>query len=168
MILRKTMIAALCIAALPFAAAAERGGNGNGNGKSGERAERGNSGAAHANRDSRRAERNGALNPARGNSANARANPSQGFCPPGLRKRETGCVPPGEAANGVTPEEWAERQGYRYVAGAQLTEDEYDLLPNYADYDLPDLPEGEVYAVINRTAVVIDAATGTLLRVATR
>ena len=54
------------------------------------------------------------------------------------------------------------------MAGAQLTEDEYDLLPNYADYDLPDLPEGEVYAVINRTAVVIDAATGTLLRVATR
>lgn len=143
-------------------ALAEKGGNGKGNGNRGQSAQenRGNSG--------NKGNRGGELNAANGNSANARANPSQGFCPPGQRKREDGCVPPGEAANGVTAAEWAEKQGYRYVAGATLDPSDFTLLPNYADYDLPDLEAGEVYAVINRTAVIIDPATNTLLRVATR
>ena len=153
-------ISALCIAALPMAALAEKGGNGKNNGNRGQAAQsdRGNSGNG----------RSGALHAGNGNSANARANPSTGFCPIGLRKRETGCVPPGEAANGTTAAEWAEQQGYRYVAGATLDPSEYTLLANYTDYDLPELPAGETYAVINRTAVVIDPETNTLLRVATR
>ena len=163
MLTKSLSIAALCLAVIPLDALAERGGNGYGNRDQ-----------AHANRDARAAardeRRNGGseLNRANGNSANARANPSQGFCPPGLRKQEQGCVPAGQAAQGVTAAEWAEQQGYRYVAGAQLEDDDYTLLPNYADYGLPDLPEGETYAVINRTAVVIDETTATLLRVATR
>ena len=167
----KTAIAVLCVAALPLSAVAERGGNGKGNGQNADR-DRGNSSTAHTNRDTRgngNGNRNdGTLNANNGNSANARANPSQGFCAPGLRRQADGCVPPGQAAAGVTATEWAEQRGYRYVAGAQLDPSEYTLLPNYADYDLPELPAGESYAVINRTAVVIDSTTGTLLRVATR
>lgn len=166
-------VATLCVIALPLNAFAERGGNGNGN--------RGNSASAQENRGGGNTNRgntnrgNGnrnnvdsVLNRANGNSANALANPSQGFCPVGLRKTENGCVPPGQAAAGVTAEEWSEQRGYRYVAGQQLEADEFTLLPNYSDYDLPALPAGETYAVINRTAVVIDTATSTLLRVATR
>ncbi len=158
-------VAAICIAALPMAALAEKGGNGNGNGNRGQSAQ--DNRGQNANRGNGR-NSDGELNRANGNSANARANPSQGFCPPGLRKRDTGCVPPGEAANGTTAAEWAEKQGYRYVAGTQLEPSEYTLLPNYGDYDLPDLDPGEAYAVINRTAVVIEEDSGILLRVATR
>ena len=167
----RLFIASLCLVALPLEALAERGGNGKGG-------DRGNSSSAHADRDSRSSDRgnrgNGrkggdsTLNAANGNSANARANPSQGFCPPGLREQEQGCVPAGEAAAGVTGEDWGAQQGYRYVPGAQLEDGEYALLPNHADFGLPDLPEGEAYAVVNRTAIVIDPATGTMLRVATR
>lgn len=157
MTMLRISIAALCLAALPMGAIAEKGGNGNGNREA--REARGNSAEARAERGDTRV---------RGNSANARANPSTGFCPPGLRDGDGGCVPPGQAAKGVTAEEWAAQKGYRYVPGAVLTEDEFVLLENYADYDLPDLAEGEVYAVIDRTAVVIDPLTLELLRLATR
>ncbi len=152
-------ISVLCIAILPATAIAEKGSNGKNNGNRGQSAQdnRGNGNSSGSE-----------LHRANGNSANARANPSNGFCAPGLRKQADGCVPPGQAANGVTAAEWTEQRGYRYVAGAELDPSEYTLLPNYADYDLPTLPFGETYAVIDRTAVVIDPVTHTLLRVATR
>lgn len=172
MSISKIALAAVCAISLPLAAQAERGGNGKGNnGRGGESASeaRGNGQANRATRSNSGNNRNGGeLHRANGNSANARANPSTGFCAPGLRKKADGCVPPGQAAAGVTAAEWAEQQGYRYVAGAELSEDEFTLLPNYADYGLPELSSSETYAVINRTAVVIDADTNTLLRVATR
>lgn len=145
-------------------AIAERGGKGNDSA-------RGNSANAQTsarNRGNSNRNGGGELNQANGNSANARANPSTGFCPPGLRKGADGCVPAGQAANGVTAAEWAEQRGYRYVPGAELTEDEFTPLPNYADYDLPELSGTETYVVIERTAVVIDSETNTFLRIATR
>lgn len=159
------LIAAGCIALLPAAALAEKGGNGRGNGGE-NRAERsqGNNGNGNGNR--RNAD--STLDAARGNSANARANPSRGFCPPGLQRKETPCVPPGEAANGTTAEDWAAEKGYAYYPGAPLDDVELAELPNYADYGLPTLPAGESYAVIDRVAVVIDPETNTFLRVATR
>ncbi len=163
MIKTRHLIAAGCIALLPASVLAEKGGNGRGNGgeNRAERSQGNNGNAGRRNADK-------TLDPANGNSANARANPSQGFCPPGLQRKETPCVPPGEAANGTTAEDWATEKGYAYYPGAPLDDVDLQELPNYADYGLPTLSDGESYAVINRIAVVIDPESNTFVRVATR
>ena len=79
-------------------------------------------------------------------------------CPPGLANREPACVPPGQARQGVTTGEWT---GYR--VGDVVDEDRLEWL-DLSDYDLPDLPEGQRYAVIDGTVVVLDEENYELLQ----
>ena len=74
------------------------------------------------------------------------------FCPPGLADREPACVPPGQARQGVTTEEWL-----GYGPGDAVPEDAVVWIDNETAFgDLPPLPEGQRYAVINGTIVALD------------
>ena len=83
-------------------------------------------------------------------------------CPPGLAKKDPPCVPPGQARQGVTTEEWLNR----HSIGDQVDDDEYVYLENY-DYvywnALPALGDGEAYVVLNDGIIVLDRETSTIL-----
>ena len=77
---------------------------------------------------------------------------SAGFCPPGLAKRDNGCLPPGIAK--------------RYTVGEPLPKDvEYELITNLLEYGLnhPDgdwlyyLVDGDILKVADATYTVLDA-----------
>lgn len=81
-------------------------------------------------------------------------------CPPGLAKKNPPCVPPGQAKKGVTTEEW--RNGDRIGDVVRL--DDLIFLDDYRRYDLPLLPIGQRYAVVNDRIVVISSENFTILQ----
>ncbi|GGL62607.1 hypothetical protein [Wenxinia marina] len=80
------------------------------------------------------------------------------FCPPGLADRDPACVPPGQAAQGVTTEEWL-----GYGAGDVAPEEALLWIEDPDVFDLPALPDGQRYAVINGTIVALDDASYEIL-----
>lgn len=76
-------------------------------------------------------------------AAPAFANPAG--CPPGLAKKNPPCVPPGQA------KKWSPPQGALHHHGHIF------YLDDHARYDLPPLPAGQRYAVIDNRIVVMDA-----------
>lgn len=88
---------------------------------------------------------------------------SQKNCPPGLAKKTPACVPPGQARQGVTAEEWRNR----HAPGDYLADDQWIAL---RDYDrniyngLPLLGAGETYAVVDGGVVVLSRTSSTILR----
>lgn len=73
-------------------------------------------------------------------------------CPPGLEKKKTPCVPPGQAKNGVTADEWLTR----HRIGERADPDTVDWIEDLARYDLPPLSNGRRYAVIDGMLVALD------------
>lgn len=86
------------------------------------------------------------------------ANP-QG-CPPGLAKKNPPCVPPGQAKKGVMTQD---RSG-RDLVGSTLDRDGIVYLDEYQRYQLPPLPPGSRYAVVDGNIVVIDAESYRVLQ----
>lgn len=74
-------------------------------------------------------------------------------CPPGLAKKNPPCVPPGQANKGVTTQEWL--LGDRI--GDVIDRDGIRFLDDYPRYQLPALPDGRRYAVVNDRIVVLDS-----------
>ena len=81
-------------------------------------------------------------------------------CPPGLAKKNPPCVPPGQAKKGVTTDEWLNRDRI----GEVVEQDDLTYLDDYWRYDLPQLPTGQRYAVVDDRIVVIDAETYRILQ----
>ena len=83
---------------------------------------------------------------------------AQKDCPPGLAKKNPPCVPPGQAQQGVTTQEWLNR----HRIGDRIDQDEYVYLEDY-DYDdwtgLPRLEDDEAYVVFDDALVVVDRTT---------
>ena len=92
----------------------------------------------------------------------AAAQPTQQFCPPGLAKKDPPCVPPGQARQGVTTEEWLNR----HSIGDRIDADDYIYLREY-DYaywsTLPPLGASQAYVVLNDGVIVLDQTTSTIL-----
>lgn len=95
----------------------------------------------------------------RGNgNGNGNGNGRAAFdCPPGLAKKDPPCVPPGLARQGVTFED-------RYNIGDILDDELLDHISELDRYDLPALPEGQRYAIIDDTIVRLDAESDELLQ----
>lgn len=72
-------------------------------------------------------------------------------CPPGLAKKNPPCVPPGQAKKGVTTDQWLNRD----QTGDLVQSSDLVYLDEFALYDLPVLPYGQRYAVIDDRIVVI-------------
>ncbi len=72
-------------------------------------------------------------------------------CPPGLAKKNPPCVPPGQAKKGVTTEQWLDRDR----TGDVVQSSDLVYLDDFALYDLPVLPYGQRYAVVDDRIVVI-------------
>ena len=81
-------------------------------------------------------------------------------CPPGLAKKNPPCVPPGQANKGVTTEQWLNRDRI----GDVVDRDDLIFLDDYLRYDLPPLPYGQRYAVIDDRIVVIDPESYQILQ----
>ena len=80
---------------------------------------------------------------------NAKHNPSNGFCPPGLAKKTPACVPPGQAK--------------KYAPGNVFDDENYDWVLNPFDFDLPVLKPGEGYVQIGDAFVKVDKETFEIL-----
>lgn len=83
-----------------------------------------------------------------------------GGCPPGLAKKNPPCVPPGQAKKGVTSAEWLGRDR----VGDVIDRDDLIYLDDFVRYDLPPLPFGQRYAVVDDRIVVIDAESYQILQ----
>ena len=81
-------------------------------------------------------------------------------CPPGLAKKFPPCVPPGLAKKAVTTNQWLSRDR----TGEVVYRDDLIFLDDYVRYDLPPLPNGQRYAVIDDRIVVIDRESYQILR----
>lgn len=81
-------------------------------------------------------------------------------CPPGLAKKDPSCVPPGQAKKGVSKDQWLNRDRIGDVV--QSTDLVY--LDDLALYDLPALPYGQRYAVVDDHIVVIDPESYKILQ----
>ena len=81
-------------------------------------------------------------------------------CPPGLAKKDPPCVPPGQAKKGVTTDQWL--NGDRI--GDVIDRDDLIYLDDYVRYDLPSLPYGQRYAIVDGRIVVIEAETYKILQ----
>ena len=81
-------------------------------------------------------------------------------CPPGLAKKNPPCVPPGQAKNGVTTGQWLNRDR----TGEVVNRDDLFFLDDYVRYDLPPLPYGQRYAVVDDRIVVIDPESYQILQ----
>lgn len=77
-------------------------------------------------------------------------------CPPGLAKKDPPCVPPGLARRGGD-----DHHGRR---GHFVDRDDLFFLDDYPRYDLPSLPYGQRYAVVDDRIVVIDAQSYEVLQ----
>ncbi len=82
------------------------------------------------------------------------------ICPPGLAKKFPPCVPPGQAKAGVTTSEWLDRDR----TGAVVYRGDLIFLDDYDRYDLPPLPYGQRYAVIDDRIVVVDPESYQILQ----
>ncbi|WP_375255946.1 hypothetical protein [Yoonia sp.] len=88
---------------------------------------------------------------------------AQQNCPPGLAKKNPPCVPPGQARQGVTTQEWLNRNNI----GSRIGDDDYIYLEDYDDvyYDaLPPLGSNEAYVVYDNGVVVLSQTSLTILR----
>lgn len=83
-----------------------------------------------------------------------------GGCPPGLAKKNPPCVPPGHAKKGITADEW---QGHAHV-GDVIDRGDLIYLDDFVRYDLPPLPYGQRYAVIDNRIIVIDSESYQILQ----
>ncbi len=81
-------------------------------------------------------------------------------CPPGLAKKNPPCVPPGQAKKGVTANQWKNRD----LTGDVVTSDDLIYLDDFLRYDLPTLPYGQRYAVVDDQIVVIDPESYRILQ----
>ena len=81
-------------------------------------------------------------------------------CPPGLAKKNPPCVPPGQAKKGVTPHQWVHRDRI----GDVVDRDGLIILDDFPRYDLPALPYGQRYAVVDDQIVVIDGESYRILQ----
>ena len=88
---------------------------------------------------------------------------AQQNCPPGLAKKDPPCVPPGQARQGVTTQEWLNRNNI----GSRIGDEDYVYLEDYDDayYDaLPPLGSNEAYVVYDNGVVVLSQTSLTILR----
>jgi hypothetical protein len=81
-------------------------------------------------------------------------------CPPGLAKKNTPCVPPGQAKKGVTTDQWLDRDR----TGDVVKSSDLVYLDDFALYNLPVLPYGQRYAVVDDRIVVIDPESYKILQ----
>jgi len=81
-------------------------------------------------------------------------------CPPGLAKKNPPCVPPGQAKKGVTTDQWL--NGDRM--GDVIDRSDLVYLDDFVRYDLPPLPYGQRYAVVDDQIVVIEAESYKILQ----
>lgn len=81
-------------------------------------------------------------------------------CPPGLAKKNPPCVPPGQAKKGVTTYQWLNRDR----TGEVVNRDDLIYLDDFVRYDLPPLPYGQRYAVVDDRIVVIDSESYQILQ----
>ena len=86
-------------------------------------------------------------------------------CPPGLADRTPACVPPGLARQGVTTEEWIGPITTEYHAGDYLTDGDFSYVTDFVRYGLPELADGQRYAVIDGTLVTLDAESYQILQI---
>ena len=88
---------------------------------------------------------------------------AQQNCPPGLAKKNPPCVPPGQARQGVTREEWLNRN----TIGDRITAEDL-LLLSLLDPDrwgqLPRLPDDRTYAVVDGGIVELSRTSMQILR----
>lgn len=80
-------------------------------------------------------------------------------CPPGLAKKNPPCVPPGQAKKGVTADQWLDRDR----TGDVVRRADLVYLDDFGRYDLPRLPYGQRYAVVDDRIVVIDSESYRIL-----
>jgi hypothetical protein len=81
-------------------------------------------------------------------------------CPPGLAKKNPRCVPPGQAKKGVTTDQWLNRDR----TGDVIDRGDLIYLDDFARYELPPLPYGQRYAVVDDRIVVIEAESYKILQ----
>ena len=81
-------------------------------------------------------------------------------CPPGLAKKNPPCVPPGQAKKGVTTDQWL--NGDR--TGDVIDRGDLIYLDDFVRYELPQLPYGQRYAVVDDQIVVIEAESYRILQ----
>jgi hypothetical protein len=81
-------------------------------------------------------------------------------CPPGLAKKDPPCVPPGHARRGGSDDD----DGHHGRRGHRGDRGDLYYLDDYPRYDLPSLPYGQRYAVVDDQIVVIDAQTYEILQ----
>jgi hypothetical protein len=81
-------------------------------------------------------------------------------CPPGLAKKDPPCVPPGQAKKGVTNDQWL--NGDR--TGDVIDRADLIYLDDFVRYELPPLPYGQRYAVVDDRIVVIEAESYKILQ----
>ncbi len=81
-------------------------------------------------------------------------------CPPGLAKKNPPCVPPGQAKKGVTTDQWLHRDRI----GDVIDRSDLIYLDDFLRYDLPPLPYGQRYAVVDNRIVVIDPESYRILQ----
>lgn len=81
-------------------------------------------------------------------------------CPPGLAKKNPPCVPPGQAKKGVTTDGWQDRDRVGEIAD----HDDLTYLDDFRRHELPALPEGQRYAIVDDRIVIIDRESFRILQ----
>lgn len=79
-------------------------------------------------------------------------------CPPGLAKKNPPCVPPGQARKAAGGHDW------QHHIGDVPDREDLEYLDDYWRYDLPALPRGQRYAIVDNRIVVIDRDTYAILQ----
>lgn len=167
----KAGIAALALILAPVALqAGPKGehGNGRGNGPSAHQGDRGNSDFGHSRGGGRHGSGNDNGDEEDGDEV-AVDGATNHPCAPGLAGRDTPCVPPGLARQGVTTEDWIGAPTDGYAAGDDISDESYGLIANTTELGLDEdaLAEGEAYALVGDTIVVVDE-DGTIVSVVRR
>ncbi len=86
--------------------------------------------------------------------AKSHKNATDGFCPPGLAKKNPPCIPPGQAK--------------KYGIGQTIPENEWSEYEEYLLWEKLGLPrpgEGESYYMIGDQLLLLDRKTGQLINV---
>jgi hypothetical protein len=81
-------------------------------------------------------------------------------CPPGLAKKNPPCVPPGQVNKGATTKQWVGRTHIGDVADR----DDLIFIDDYTHYELPPLPYGQRYALVDNQIIVVDTETYAILQ----
>lgn len=165
----KAGVTALALILAPLAVAAHHkaghdGGNGRGHASQEDRGERGN-GRANRDREDRQEETSGEeASEEEGDENEAGDDEEVGEevaggrrCGWGLAGRDTPCVPPGQARRGVTTDDWIGAPGTVVDDTTDLSKD-LALLGNTDR--LPDLEEGQSYALVGDAVIVVKGVEG--------